>query len=78
MVRKKITKVYAGFIKVCIESSVDEVKYGPNSSYEPVSFTQNVFVAGIKVMTHTAQVTADASKGLYQSDSNIGFTKKIN
>lgn len=78
MISKKITKTYAGFVKVCIESSIDEIKYGPNSSYEPVSFTKNVYIAGIKVMVHTANVTADQIKSLYQSDNNIGFTKKQN
>lgn len=78
MVSKKITKTYAGFIKVSIESSIDEIKYGPNSSYEPVSFIKNIYIAGIKVMVHTANVKADQVNGLYQSDNNIGFTKKQN
>lgn len=70
---KIITKnVLWGLYKTKKESQVGPVKWGNETTYEPVSFKQSVFFAGLKIMETTSVV----QQPKVVEDGKIGFSKK--
>lgn len=70
---KVITKsVLWGLYRTKKESQVGPVKWGNDTTYEPVSFKQSVFFAGLKIMETTSVVEQPE----VTQDGKIGFSKK--